>query len=1444
MHCLSRIYVSRFGSPTAWYDQLLFDLTDPDTRLPTDVIFNLENAGGKTSLLSYLFSCFDPKQERWLQHLQNRKHRFSEYFARDGRPSFIVMEWNMSARAAGQSDYKLIIGQAVASKQNAERGADIDRWFFAFEVIEGMALEDIPAPRLQMIPVRSMQEFVQWMHRAGNRAADFFHTKTQEDWVKHLGTRLLDIDLLRMQVEFNSNEGGMKEGFLTFKSESDLVRRFLLLTLDSTKSVTVRDLVAQTADKLQSMPRYERRLEQLTRLQSVMVPFSQAADLYEAADKVLKDAQKQASGLSAAMRLRCDERRRIAQENLSYAQVQDEIATTATDNAIELRADVVTMQGLQHDRKVDAMKDQRELANFALTEGKRLLRCIEGAKALVHVEDTRTRVEGLEASVELERAGLKPARQQAEIQGALLTSSLHAAEKAARQRKIQAETAEHQMQSLIAAIDEDKSAVEQEIRSLSAEKGQLNQFEATYGRQRQLLIQEHLIAPDDPGSAAAIERLEQQAQAQETTLQALNKERHNKQEIERNLRQRASNEALKANQATAAQDPHKKLLADGEALREELKQLAVLRAAADAEEADPDSPVLLEALNQLLADSHRQIADRNVRFAQLSADRGSIVETGLANRNIDVDTVARQFQGLGIRSARTASAYVAELRPDVEDARALVMSDPARFLGVNVAQGEWSKVREFAPNLKIKLTAPVTVAVASVTPSEESVDRLVLSPHDDAAYNKEAAQAVQAALDARIADAQSQRAAYEQRRDQAVSGRGKLEQYQSGYGAARLRQALADIERLQTEEQAAERSQQELSLGADQAQESVRQIEIQTGPMPQEIARLKSGVIRLEVFQQEFERTSADKRARLVKVQALVENKQAQLNGLLTQRSETETRKRNTMKDRLHYETEADNLILDRGRISYCDASYPADEQLLAKPRSIEALKIAYDDAVSTLQTEERHRLGVLAEKLDNARQEYKKAIAAYDNKFSDLNQTELEPLRKLDIENALRDQYIAVEQLDTMSREADTAMTVAETERSAFWKNHKHKSLPNPDMQAKSDEELAAAIKVNENQTARHDAAVEQATQEAENARRKGHETNIEVSQLETLHSTLDAAIPCDGLEVDPIALTDDIAAYANELISTFRKRERQLNQRRGKAQEAFQKLTNAVHAKELVEVEPELARDIADSEFEPACSDHARIVALIEDRISATRDTLDGMKPDFENCVGEIYNLTFEGISLLKHACDKTMPTSAPYVGGKPILRMKTSFSGISVQARKEAIRGSLNAMINSNIIPASGADLVAECLVAISGRRELGLEILKMEQNETHQYQLAGDLKGSMGQGTVIAMFLYLLISQLRADTLTHAKRGGSAPLILDNPFANVQTRALIDAQRLLAKEIGVQLVFFTAVADYNVLAGFRRVTRLRKTGANMKTKRSHIEMVSAVFEHLTEPTTTEV
>lgn len=1437
MQRISRLYVSHFGSPTAWYDHLIFNLDDPETLEPTDVVFNLENAGGKTSLLAYLFSCFDPKQERWLQHLQKKSHRFAEYFARDGRPSFLVMEWKMPARVANAADYRLIVGQAVALRESAERGADIDRWFFAFAVSDELALEALPMPGFSTAPVRTMHDFVQWMHQAAKRShGDFFHTKTQEDWVKHLGNaRLLDIELLRMQVDFNSNEGGMEEGFLTFDSELDLLRRFFALTLDSGKCGTVRDAVAQTADKLRSKPKYERRLAHLTRLQGVMLPFSESAGLYASAREAHHTRRRTLAGLQQALIRRRDSNRQTEEQSSAHARTQEGIAKTSAITAQAHQDETTLLEGLLLERKVIAATNLERQRAEALSKARYRTRCLEAARAWVHVEATRTRRDELEALVESEREGLKPARQHAEIQGALLRTALKRAEQQTQALKAQAAEKEKSAKSQIAGLQRERSEIEKRLQALSSEAGQLELFVESYRHRREQLVRECALSADDPTAQVAIDRLNERLEQRKLELETLREAEQTARAAERTERDLASAAALKAREAKGAQEAHRQFLAKGEALGDELRQSALLRTAADTDSLDPDAPPLLEALNRLIQDAHREIADRNVNLAQLGLDRSSIVETGLAGRNPNVDAVVRALQAAGVRSARAANTYLAEIRPNVEEARALVTSDPARFLGVTVAQGEWTAVASIASGLPLRLTTPIKVAASSVTPGALDASELVLPAQDDSAYNKPAAQQLRSELDARILNTEDERKAYEQRRDQGAAIHGRLLEYLRDYGATRLHQAQSAIDELRAEEDAALSRQSAHLASAEQLLAQGDSIRTRMSALPDQIARCEADIRRVQEFQRELEAHIESKGNRLAEVRALFQLGQARVEELDALREGLDKEMQSALRDHLRLEQEAITLAREALSITHWDAQYPAEEQLLVRPRGIETLRVTYADAASTLLIQERERLGVLSERLEEARRDHKAAIAKQETGFSDIPPALLEPLKSLDFDVEMRSQDVAVTQAASDHRASELDLTQIMTTHRLFW-NGKKQPAPRPELHELTDARVHERINSNAREVARLADLGKRATEEAVRATEQAKAARAEAAQLQTLHAALAAAVPLENADAITVVLPEDFEIYTTKSISEFQGEQKQLEELHQSASSSFRAVTRFATSPELIEAEPELSRDLADSDFELACTDRLRIVSLIVDRIHATQDTLDGMQPDFENCVGEIYNLAHEAIRLLSRACAITMPGAAPYVGGKPILKMKASFVSIAADSRKVAIRQYLNTLIDSGVIPAKGADLIANGLVAISARPDLGLELLKMEQNEAYQYQLASQLKGSKGQGSVIAMFLYLLISQLRADMQARAKRAGGGPLILDNPYAKVQTRALVDAQRLLAKEIGVQLIFFTANADYNMLAGFRRVIRLRKAGAHSKSGRSHIEMVSAAFTDL--------
>jgi hypothetical protein len=171
----------------------------------------------------------------------------------------------------------------------------------------------------------------------------------------------------------------------------------------------------------------------------------------------------------------------------------------------------------------------------------------------------------------------------------------------------------------------------------------------------------------------------------------------------------------------------------------------------------------------------------------------------------------------------------------------------------------------------------------------------------------------------------------------------------------------------------------------------------------------------------------------------------------------------------------------------------------------------------------------------------------------------------------------------------------------------------------------------------------------------------------------------------------------------------------------------------------------------------------------------------------------------------------------------------SSVTAERKKQIIEETLDKIISSQLPPQSGTDLIADITVQCFDKA-LRIDILKMSPDEDFQYVQIGRLATSGGEAATMAMFLYLLIAQLRADVIADARRQFGGPLILDNPFAKVTHPKMWEAQRILAKVMGVQLIFTTAILDFNTLGEFERIVRLRRNKKNSHTGRLHIEVAN--------------
>lgn len=182
----------------------------------------------------------------------------------------------MPPRKAGEGSYRLLTGQAVAMRPAAE--PPDERMFFSFEEDADMSLDDLPGPRLSDTPILSLSKFSDWLHEKQRLSqGNLFITRKQSDWHRHLEACLIDLPMLRMQVDFSATEGGFDKGFLGFQSEEQFLRRFLYLTMDAGRAASVRDAVAAACDKLRRRPLYLQRLTQLQTFQTSLQTFSTAA---------------------------------------------------------------------------------------------------------------------------------------------------------------------------------------------------------------------------------------------------------------------------------------------------------------------------------------------------------------------------------------------------------------------------------------------------------------------------------------------------------------------------------------------------------------------------------------------------------------------------------------------------------------------------------------------------------------------------------------------------------------------------------------------------------------------------------------------------------------------------------------------------------------------------------------------------------------------------------------------------------------------------------------------------------------------------------------------------------------------------------------------------------------------------------------------------------------
>jgi len=1440
MQKISRIYVGNYGTPGAWYDGQVFDLCGPHATDATDTIINLENGGGKTTLLSFVLSCFEPSQNKWLSHLvsMHKRCHFHEYFAEDGRPATCAIEWEMPSRIAGGQPYNLVLVQVV-SRHTQDAKPDVARLFFSFEYTRGLALgagvsfDTLPAPKLCTDPALTLQAYRKWIHDHRADMVDFFLTESHDGWLTHLRERNVDVDMLRMQVSFSATEGGIDQGFLRFKTEEDLLRTIFRLAVDETRSAAVRNVVVEACERLRRKPILDQRAEALAGLHGVLQAFSTSAVDYvkekQALESIMAEAQSLAAGLIAWAELATKAAEAADEETQGYEGLRrtasaDAAHATAVGHALERRQHVLVL-----DNAILAYDAARTAHQSAKTE----LRLVAAGQLESRIHAHKAQIDSLEKQVEDKTRELEPVRREAMIRGSRLRYKLVAEERAQRTLATQCSAHQSEHQREVERLDGAMRALQAESTQLATFKGQLLAAQTSCDRQRETLLADGVLESNE-GALAAAERHRQRAAQARDSETALHDEA-------RSLRERATNArsaAAAQREDAAGKEKEAELLEDfvakGLAEKEALQQNPILQACTESGNADIESAIVGNLLDKMIASQERELMGATVLISQLGADQDAITKTGLAGLNPNVDKVVAALEAIGVKSASAYNKYIAEVAPDAERARQIVRSNPARFLGVHVSSGEFDLARGLlaAPP---ELTKPVVISIAQVEPDAAMAGCIAVMPDEDSAFNYEAAaRRAQTIADRRHTEEEKEKA-LKDRLTQARAVRSRITHYISVYGNGRLAMADEDAQRLSAAAKRLRAEATEMDNDAANQEQTARAKDGEAREAASRASASANSERRAQEFWRLHEKEEPQRARDLAGIQTKEEGLARRRDALVTDHNTAIAQRDNARNDAQRHEQLSNNYVSDYTTITLFDAGFDAAADLDCNPQGLEALQKAYQSQKNVYDADEKSRLDVIGVQLNHERMEHTRLTREYQRDFHDLGLDQVQAKRELNFEVAIPAARTALEDSAEKEGTASTNKGIAHERLQEHERQHPESIravLDDADAPLTDIGQITARIRACFEQARCYKEDMETAANSARQSQAAAEAARARATTASDAFKTLVSPFEIEGpIEAAALAFTDgeNPTGRVAEILKRHSSLTKSGQQKYKKASDLFQRVRDYAKAPKFLEVEPEMSALLCGNDFDASCAMHEQLVKAVIDREDAVQYSLTTMRKDFEACVGELNSLCTDAISILNAiTTTKKLPPDAPYVGGKPVLKMDARFASKSAQTRKDAIDRYLTGLISSNKIPEHGYELVAAALIAIHGT-PLNVQVLRMVPNISQQYLAVDKIVNSGGEGVVMAIFLYIVIMMLRAEVQAKVKRAGGGPLILDNPFAKATSPKLWDACRKLAQAADLQLIFATALQDYNTLANFNHFVRLRRAGTNTKTGRIHLEVV---------------
>jgi len=688
---IRRCHLSCVGNRNARFSPVGLDFTADNGHGASNILVFLENGGGKTTLAAFLYLTLWPEQNQFLlKKAKDSQVRVASYLM-PGQTAFAVLE--CETRVAGLLDEPVIrvIGQVLLRRDTSDR-SPVNRHFFTFIPRAGLTFADLPIHGINgQRASLSFEEFGAWLKQKQVEfpCVELWESKSVEEYLKKLREIHAEPELVRVQVDLNKREGGIKDHFKEHCADSrKFVHTLLDLALQSAKGDETAGVLGKFLAEWQNVGHLEDETDFCEKFAAALSTLADAQNRWTKSDERLQSWRNRAAGLWRALNSKVDELRRAqseAEESLREIKRRTTDAKRDVDNSnhhvisyelewLELRAAEATADATEAEQRCQEARRADHVAKLAVLLGE--------------IERRRRNLEAKRRVLEEKQAELTPLLDKLNALGAAFAARLGN------------EITEVEGESSAAAISlneeqERATTLENAERALAIER---NGHERTIEEVRNF-FERRRYQRDQLGESKWLEPNErvEDGRARWTALKEaeqtnVTEQRQRHAQLGRRLSELGGERARIEREAAKAEGEANQL--QSKVNEAQQKRSTICRhdlvLAYFGEDFDPLRHGAEEDLAKKQADAFHALLNHQLDLAVLERNREGIGRYQVLPPPRDVEAVLRQLTNANIE-AISGLRYLADTC-GCDEAERIIRTDPARYAGVLVSTKDWDRV--------------------------------------------------------------------------------------------------------------------------------------------------------------------------------------------------------------------------------------------------------------------------------------------------------------------------------------------------------------------------------------------------------------------------------------------------------------------------------------------------------------------------------------------------------------------------------------------------------------------------------------------------------------------------------------------------------------------------------------------------------------------------------